>query len=105
MDLVGVIQQIIQANLEAQKLTELEAGTVTSASPLKIKVTADLPDLPADVFVLTTAVKAWDEEVTIDYNGGNPQNAIIHHKGLQVGDKVVLLRVLKGQKYIILSRA
>lgn len=105
MDLVGIIQQIIQANLEAQKLTELEAGTVTSASPLKIKVTADLPDLPADVFVLTTAVKAWDEEVTIEYNGGNPQNAIIHHKGLQVGDKVVLLRVLKGQKYIILSRA
>ena len=105
MDLVGVIQQIIQANLEAQKLTELEAGTVTSVSPLMIKVTADLPELPADVFVLTTSVKAWDEEVTIEYNGGTPQNAIIHHKGLQVGDKVVLLRVLKGQKYIILSRA
>lgn len=105
MDLVGVIQQIIQANLEAQKLTEFEAGTVTSTSPLKIKVTADLPDLPADVFILTEAVKAWDEEVTIEYNGGIPQAAVIHHKGLQVGDKVILLRVLKGQKYIILSRA
>jgi len=105
MDLVGAIQQIIQANLEAQKLTELEAGTVTSASPLKIKVTADLPELPEDVFVLTKAVEAWDEEVTIEYSGGTPQTATIHHKGLQVGDKVVLLRVLKGQKYIILSRA
>lgn len=105
MDLVGAIQQIIQANLEAQKLTELEAGTVTSVSPLMIKVTADLPELPADVFVLTSAVKAWDEEVTIEHSNGTPQDAIIHHKGLQVGDKVVLLRVLKGQKYIILSRA
>ena len=105
MDLVGVIQQIIQANLEAQKLTELEAGTVTSASPLKIKVTADLPDLPEDVFVLTEAVKAWNEEVVVDYPGGTSQTVTIHHKGLQVGDKVVLLRVLKGQKYIILSRA
>ena len=105
MDLVGVIQQIIQANLDAQKLTELEAGTVTSASPLKIKVTADLPDLPEDVFVLTEAVKAWNEEAVVDYPGGTSQTVTIHHKGLQVGDKVVLLRVLKGQKYIILSRA
>ena len=105
MDLVGVIQQIIQANLEAQKLTELEAGTVTSVSPLMIKVTADLPELPADVFVLTEAVKAWNEEAVVDYPGGTSQTVTIHHKGLQVGDKVVLLRVLKGQKYIILSRA
>lgn len=105
MDLVGAIQQIIQDNLAEQKLTELAAGTVTSANPLKIKVTADLPELTADVFILTEAVKAWDEEVTIEYNGGIPQTAIIHHKGLQIGDKVVLLRVLKGQKYIILSRA
>ena len=105
MDLVGVIQQIIQANLEAQKLTELEAGTVTGVSPLKIKVSADLPDLPEDVFVLTEAVKAWDEEAVVDYPGGTSQTVTIHHKGLQVGDKVVLLRVLKGQKYIILSRA
>ena len=105
MDLVGVIQQIIQANMEAQKLTELEAGTVTGVSPLKIKVSADLPDLPEDVFVLTEAVKAWDEEAVVDYPGGTSQTVTIHHKGLQVGDKVVLLRVLKGQKYIILSRA
>ena len=105
MDLVGAIQQIIQANLEAQKLTEFEAGTVTGVNPLKIKVTADLPDLTEEAFVLTTAVKAWDEEVTIEHSNGTPQDAIIHHKGLQVGDKLVLLRVLKGQKYIILSRA
>ena len=104
MDLIGAIQQIIQANLEAQKLTELEAGTVTGVSPLKIKVTADLPDLPEDVFVLTEAVKTWDEVAVVDYPGGTSQTVTIHHKGLQVGDKVVLLRVLKGQKYIILSR-
>lgn len=105
MDLAAVIQQLIQENTEAAKPTEVASGTVTSVSPLKIKVSVDLPDLSETFLILTDAVRAWDETVTIEYNGGTPQDAVIHHKGLQVGDKVVLLRVLKGQKYIVLSRA
>ena len=104
MDLLEVIQRVIQENVEAQKPTDIATGTVTSASPLKISVSVELAPITGDAIVLTEAVKAWDETVTIEYSGSTPQTAIIHHKGLSQGDKVVMVRVSGGQRFIVLSR-
>ena len=63
MDLIEVINQIIQNNTEAQKLTDLAIGTVTSASPLKIQINPNMPPLPAEVLLLTDSVKEHTEPV------------------------------------------
>lgn len=105
MDLCEVIQRIVQENIEAQKPTDIAAGTVVSTSPLKISVSVELPPLSEDDLILTEAVKAWDETVIIEYSGSIPQTATIHHNGLNIGDKVVMIRVSKGQRFIVLSRA
>ena len=104
MDLCEVIQRIVQESIDAQKPTDIATGTVVSTSPLKISVSMELPPMSGDDLVLTEAVKAWDETVTIEYNGGTPQSAVIHHKGLNLNDKVVMIRVSKGQRFVVLSR-
>ena len=103
MSLTEIIQRLVQQNIEAQKLTDIATGTVTSTSPLKISISVDLPPIGENALVLTENVKAWDEQTTIEY-GGVTQTATIHHNGLNVGDKVVMIRVSKGQRFIVLSR-
>lgn len=105
MDILESIQRVIQENYDAQKPAEFTAGTVVSASPLKISIDVQLPPLEGDALILTQAVKAWNEEVNISINGGTQQTAVIYHRALAQGDKVVMLRVAHGQRFIVLSRA
>lgn len=102
MDLLSVINQVIQNNTEAQKLTDLSIGTVTSKSPLKIQTRIDMPPLPAEVLLLTDSVKERVEDVTND-NDEVIGSVTVQH-GLEAGDKVLMLRVLKGQQFIVLSK-
>ena len=103
MGLTELIQKICQANIEAQKPTDIATGTVTQASPLKISISVELPPIGEEALILTESVKAWNEQTTIEY-GGITQTATIHHNGLNIGDKVVMIRVSKGQRFIVLSR-
>jgi len=102
MDLLQVINQVIQNNTEAQKLTDLSIGTVTSKSPLQIQTRVDMPPLPAEVLLLTDAVKKRVEDV-IDADEQVIGKVTVQH-GLETGDKVLMLRVLKGQQFIVLSK-
>lgn len=105
MDILESIQHVIQENIDAQKPTELTTGTVVNASPLKISIDVQLPPLEGDALILTQAVKAWNENVNIEINGGTTQTAVIYHKALTQGEKVIMLRVMHGQRFIVLSRA
>lgn len=102
MDLLAVLNQAIQNNTEAQKLTDLAIGTVTSKSPLKIQTRVDMPPLPAEVLLLTDSVKERVENV-IDSNEQVIGTVTVQH-ALETGDKVLMLRVLKGQQFIVLSK-
>lgn len=75
------IQQAVKNMIDNMKLTDYVYGEVTSISPLKIKIDQKL-ELPFSVLILTTMVV----------------------NDLEVNDKVILLRVEKGQKYIVLSK-
>ena len=103
MGLTELIQKICQANIEAQKPTDIATGTVTQVSPLKISISVELPPIGEEALILTENVKEWQEEAKISY-GGTPQDVTIYHKGLKTGDKVVMMRVSKGQRFIVLSR-
>lgn len=165
MELIDVVQQIIQQSMGAAGLSDLQIGTVTSASPLEITVDTLMQPLKAEVLYLTEPVVekkipvlthlhttsgfahthdittlghthtsgedttseglsgTYQTEEALSQDAFNSDNRltsivcyengvalpvlngfIILNRALAVGDKVLLLRVQSGQKFIILSR-
>lgn len=116
MDLLGVLNQVVQNNTEGQKLTDLAIGTVTSANPLQIQIDPQMPPLPAEVLLLADSVVERTEDVIIEpwlktaLEGADIPvtdeviGTVTVQHGLEEGEKVLMLRVLKGQQYIVLSR-
>ena len=93
-NLLGVMQEIMQENQKAMKPTEVAFGTVATVSPLSILVDG------TSGLILTESV--IPKTVQVQGGGGG---AVAVNKGLAVGDKVVMLRVSRGNRYIVLSKA
>lgn len=114
MELVQVIQKIVQDAMKGSALTDLTVGTVTSASPLEITTRTTMQPLRAQVLYLTDAVIpktlqfSSDTPGVICYVNGEAQpvsgGTVTLNPALAVGDKVLLLRVQNGQKFVILSK-
>lgn len=83
MELRDVINQMIAQHMKAEQLTDLRFGTVTKTGPLEISINTAMAPLQGGILLLTEQVAT---------------------SGLEVGDKLMLLRVLHGQKYIVLSK-
>lgn len=96
---LGVIQKIVQKTVEGLKMAEMETGTVVSVSPMSIQTDASRPLIPAAALILTSEVK--DRIVKVEGGSGGTVQV---HEGLKAGDKVLMLRVSNGQRYIILSK-
>ena len=93
--------QNIQA---AQRPSDIAFGTVMSISPLSIQVEGSMQAIPASAIVLTSAVT----ERIVDVDGTTedmPHLTVKVTEGLEAGDKVVMLRLSKGQRYVVLSKA
>ena len=127
MNLAETIYLMNQKSQNAAQLTDLKIGTVTAVSPLEISINSNMPTLQSGVLLLTSAVVEKKIPV-LEHNhtyagGGSTNNAlssvacyengtqlpvengyIILNKALAVGDRVLLLRVQSGQKFIVLSR-
>lgn len=98
-DLLGVLQQIMQENQQAMKPTELAFGTVVSVGPLSILVDNTAEPKPEAGLILTDSVVARLAKV----QGGSGGTVVIN-PGLAAGDRVVMIRVQRGQRYIVLSK-
>lgn len=98
-NLLGDLQSIMQENQQAMKPTELAFGTVTKTAPLEILIDGTSQPKPEAGLILTDSVVSRSEKV----QGGNGGTVMIH-AGLAAGDKVVMLRVQRGQKYLVLSK-
>lgn len=79
--MIDTIRLVVQNILNHWDLTDYSAGTVMSTAPLRIRVNERLVLEPVNL------IAACDMAT------------------LAVGDKVVLLKVMRGQKYIILAKA
>lgn len=109
MTLLDALQQINRQGMDAAQLTDMAVGTVTSADPLEVTLDVHQAPLKAEVLVLTDAVRegsgyGFFQEVNgllcaVWGQGGNSSGS-----SLTVGEKVLLLAVRHGQRYIILSR-
>lgn len=122
-ELIRVIKQCAIEAIEASKPTIVVFGTVTSEAPLKVKLDLNNAlEIGEKHLILTRTVTDYDTDMTVDHiverragGGGHPsfqahdhkytgrKSFQVHHKLLS-GDKVVMLRVQGGQRYVILDR-
>ena len=56
MELKDILQQMMRQTMSASQPTDLQVGTVTSASPLEITISPTMAPLRAGVLYLTSAV-------------------------------------------------
>lgn len=127
MELIEVLHMIGQQGQQASQPTDLVIGTVSAVDPLEIQTDGQTAPLMAAVLILTAAVV--EKKISIlEHNhtiptGGNTGDSltdiaclengtalpvedgyIILNRALAVGDKVIMLKTQRGQRYIILSR-
>ena len=93
-ELLGVIQEIVKNYVNAIKMTDKATGTVIKTSPLTIQT-----DTSGNALILTSNVIERTEQVK-----GGAGGTVTVTEGLKAGDKVLLLRVQKGQQFIVLSK-
>lgn len=98
-NLLGELQAIMQENQSAMKPTELAFGTVVTVAPLSILVDNTAQPKPEAGLILTDSVVARSAKI----QGGSGGTAVIN-PGLALNDRVVMLRVQRGQRYIVLSK-
>lgn len=120
----GLIELIKRASLDAidaNQMCDLRYGTVTSVSPLKVRVTNQFT-IPQSLLIVPEHLTDHDVSVTVSWNtdsksGGSGEDSFASHNhavsgkksmrvhgALKKGDKVALLRKTGGQSYFILDR-
>lgn len=125
-DFNALVRTIKECSIEANNASKpviVVFGTVTSESPLKVKLDMNGSlEIDQDHLVLTRTVTDYNTDMTVDHlvenrAGGTKcasfqshnhkytgrKQFLVHHK-LLAGDKVVMLRVQGGQRYVILDR-
>lgn len=95
-EMIDVLHKIIQDTMSAQKPADVAFGTVTGVSPLAVRIEGTMQDLPAAALILTSAVT----KKVVQIQGGT----VVINEGLKSGDKVILLRASRGQRFVILSK-
>jgi len=121
---MNMIETIKRAALDAVRASNpcaIMFGNVVSTSPLMINIEQKLT-LDESFLILTNNVKDYDVEMVVDHeteytSGGSGDSSFSSHnhaykgtktfrikQGLKVDEKVILLRVQGGQKFIVLDR-
>lgn len=82
MELADVIKTIVQNTLKSTAFCDVCYGRVVSIDPLKIEIDPAMQPLEEQSFILTEDVQ---------------------ERGIEVEDKLIMLRVGNGTKFLILS--
>lgn len=99
-DIVLMIKQASLDTYKSLKATEICYGTVESISPLQISIDEKLK-LRDVQLVLTRNVTDYDVEITENSIGTKTYTV---KNALKQNEKVVLIRVQGGQKYLVSDR-
>ncbi|MFS1514550.1 DUF2577 domain-containing protein [Chengkuizengella sp. SCS-71B] len=103
--MIDLIKQASLGAVNASGPTKILYGTVAKINPLEINVDQRFK-LPEDFLVVPESVT----EIVVDLKHSHVgteeslNEPIVIRKGLEVGDKVLLLRIQGGQQYIVLDR-
>ncbi|QGG57411.1 DUF2577 domain-containing protein [Paenibacillus sp. B01] len=95
MSINDSIKQIMARSLEAQQLTKAVFGKVTGLEPLEVAVEQRFT-LPAELLVVPEHLR----ELAVELGG----ERVVLRRGLELGDRLVLLRSEGGSPYVALGR-
>lgn len=119
--MLELIKEITRQTQEAAVPADIVIGEVVSTSPLSIQLESKLK-LPAECIMLTKNTCLWSVDMDVDHHTENKSGGAGYaefeshnhgylgrktyrvHNELAVGDKVYLLRVCGGQKYLAVDR-
>lgn len=108
--MLEAIKQAALGAMDAAGPVIVQLGSVTQINPLKVMVDNRL-ELTEDFFILPESLTKLELELKHTHaiqGAGSTEEAlkdkIILRKGLEVGDKLLLLRMQGGQRYVILDR-
>ncbi|OOM82336.1 hypothetical protein CLPUN_03050 [Clostridium puniceum] len=114
-DILLMVKQAAKDTYNSMKPAEILFGTVESINPLVIKVGTNLI-LESIQLILTRNVIDYDLEMTVDHItevGNGPEGHTHGYKGRKIfrvnnaliqGEKVMLIRVQGGQKYVVYDK-
>lgn len=105
-DIFEKIKVIIDNYINSKRLADFCYGTVTSTSPLTVKVDSKLT-LYSPQLILTRAVLDHELDITDgvpEWTFPPPPWRYKIHNALEVGDVVYMLRAMGGQKYVIFDK-
>lgn len=104
-----LVQAMRQAGRTPQnEIVDIVTGEVTSVKPLRVKVeNRELTESFLIVGALCKETHIGSDAFTIPTTSESPAVAptdVILWRGLRVGDRVMMLKVGRGQKYYIMQR-
>lgn len=98
-DILKMFKRAAKEAIEASDPTAIQFGEVISIAPLKI-IVEQKKLLTIAQLVLTRNVKDYEVEMTVD----QVKKKYTVHNNLKLGDKVMLVKMQGGQKYIVLDK-
>jgi len=107
--MLDAIRKAAMTAVEASNPVAVVFGTVTSADPLEVNVDQRFT-LDADFLVVPESLTRLELDLKHHhtYGDGTTGDAltepVVIRPGLQAGDRVVLLRLQGGQRYLILDK-
>ena len=111
-NLIESIKKISSGVKDTQEPVSIVYGSVISENPLKI-LTGQKMILDEKRLILADSVRKIEKTVEIDWNIGDDDGygydisgirKMTEHNGLKTGEKVLMLKMQGGQKYVVLSR-
>lgn len=98
--LTSVLNRLVEKRVKEKiRPSGLTVGIVTSVSPLSIKLSSDLGDIPAEALIVGDQFQKFTLTTTDGYH------TAVYDNRLKVGDKVRLLSNTGGQQFYIIGRA
>jgi len=107
--MLNAIRQAALTAVEAAAPVAVMFGTVTKTNPLEVNVDQRFT-LDADFLIVPESLTRLEVDLRHAHTapGGTTGDAltqpVVIRRGLQAGDRVALLRVQGGQKYLILDK-
>ena len=120
-EILGIVKRAATESMEASQPVKVIIGEVVSDSPLQIKIDQKIT-LTSEFLILCREVTEHEIEMTVNHQvekmqggGGDPSFAAHQHmykgrkvfqvhKGLKTGEKVLLIAVQGGQKFVVVDR-
>jgi hypothetical protein len=108
MGMIDIIKQASIGAVGAGNPVEITLGEVVSIDKFEVKIEQKLI-LPKEFFIVPESLTRYEIDLTHSHSThegstSNSLNKVVIREGLKQGDKLLLLRVQGGQKYVILDK-